>query len=177
MVLLTLIAISGAMCRPEPARHITFELTCGRCGYDRTGLPRDGLCPECGSAVVPPKPVSVRVQPPPHSGPVIVFSWAMLAAYYLLGEWLARGLVTCSYRVMGYSWATSRLAMAHREFLDADRPIELDAFLWPLGIAIAFSPLLQRLPPGRKRRLRMAQWAALGLLATAAIWTLPYVRW
>jgi hypothetical protein len=175
-VFLLLLAIfTIAMYRSEPKEYRTFEHTCGKCGYDRTGIARDAVCPECGSPVLPPQATGTRLRLRPHARPVAYFSWGMLGLYYLLGPALALRVVALSYRVMGYSWGTSLLAAKHREFAyGADNT---DLYLFPLGIAIGLSPLLQRLEPGRKRQFRMALIVLAGLLGCIAIWTLPYARW
>jgi hypothetical protein len=83
------------MLTPPPATTSQRVLSCGRCGYDLRGLPRDARCPECGTPLV----LSLygdylRHQPPAWIERLVQGSGLLIASQIgwlvVSGYWLAR---------------------------------------------------------------------------------------
>ena len=68
---------------PEPSRGSTRRPSCGGCGYDITGLPSAGRCPECG------RPYGEERKRPAPSRPHLVPDDVLLSRTWRAGAMLA----------------------------------------------------------------------------------------
>ena len=118
-------------------RLVRTALPCGKCGYSLRGLPRDGLCPECGESIVA-TIESARRGPPPMP------AWLVIAhlAYVLCLLLLILGFVAEVAPPLRPKWnlfmaADGCIVVAGGVFLArAGRPYHRQCLLRTVGIVI-----------------------------------------
>ena len=135
---------------PQPSRGSTRRPSCGGCGYDFTGLPPAGRCPECGRPYSPSsRPAAPYVQLVPEST-LLSAPWraGVLLAFISAIAYTACSLFSLywsGFSSTAYAWAMVVITGG-----------------WAVGIWFMLPPSLQTGPPWRtmsRRVSRVSQFA------------------
>lgn len=149
-------ALLRAMGTRRPVKSPDRPPTCVRCGYNLTGLPPDGRCPECGDAMANSIGPGVRPGTP----------WQRRKAYdWLAAAWRTHRQAAKSPKRLGRTIQLSDTSGAHRAYLAF--VLALLLALVPVGQAFWWSVLVQT---GWSRMSWPEWWRDLSVRQTLESW-------